>query len=344
MGNSIAANVMITDSATTNEIANSINTGNFLIVSGYTPPSSITLTPSHSLPTGIDSGQQLTYTAQINGGLAPYTFTYNFVNATNVVTSTTFTNVYQTQNTLVYTGIATNTIIANVIVTDAHPTTINSIYTGILTVNQTLVTPSLSPLVTSALIGQSITYSVTKPTTGTPNYGYNWLIEDSSNNIVYNTGSFVGTSSLIFSPTYASTYTINVIAQDSALTPEQANSIQASLIVTAPPPTGGGGVTPPYTTTVTTTIPSNSTSPIVTPLIIPGEALFVSILNVMFKTTYSIAGTPIPLWIPIELVIMAITAAIYKAEKNKSSRRKHYGYTATLAILIIFLYLVASIV
>ena len=78
VGNTLAANVIITDSATTPETVNSVKTGTITIDQALGTP---TITPSAA--NTLDAGQSITITATLPGGstgTSPYTYNYLVVN------------------------------------------------------------------------------------------------------------------------------------------------------------------------------------------------------------------------------------------------------------------------
>ncbi len=76
-GNTISANIVITDSATTNEVFNSVGTPTITINPSFVPMSTPVLLESNTL---LDSGQWETLNTTITGGASPYTV--NFFNVT----------------------------------------------------------------------------------------------------------------------------------------------------------------------------------------------------------------------------------------------------------------------
>ena len=82
--NAVYANVVVTDSATTNEIANSINTNILTIIPPYPTPSLSTPVPDNVL---LMPGQGVTYNVILTGGIGP--FTVNLMNGGTLVSSLT---------------------------------------------------------------------------------------------------------------------------------------------------------------------------------------------------------------------------------------------------------------
>ncbi|MGD0729153.1 MAG: hypothetical protein ABR981_03705, partial [Candidatus Micrarchaeaceae archaeon] len=241
-GNTVEANIIITDSATTNEITNSIYSGTLTIISGYTPPTTPTLTLSNTL---IDQGQSILFTANtIPGlGLSPYSYAYNVyaynvLNSANALianmlfTANTYTSNswFWTPNANLYAG---NTMFyANVAITDAHPTTVNSVanYFGY---NSLLI--AAVPTESNALIdlGQ-VSLLTAQPSGGTLSYSYNWYANYGSSVTCSGTGNQISGAT---SSTYlASTTTTNSYAYrvtDSASVHVSACSLGNTITVNA---------------------------------------------------------------------------------------------------------------
>ena len=255
-GNTFRANVIITDGATTNVIANSVYSSTVTITSSYSAPPTPALILSNVL---VDQGQSTLLTGIVTGGIGSYTYNFQIVNAISgtQIANMLYTSDSSLQATWLYTPLAAtlgNTLKANVVITDAHPTTVNSVYNSI-GYNSLLLPTSVIPLSSTQSVGSPITVTSSYPNSGTATYGYDWLVYDSNNNIVYNTGSFSSANTLAFSVPYQGTFYANVLVQDSATTMTTANSVPVVIIGTAPQSsggsTGGGGIVQ------TTTIPAN---------------------------------------------------------------------------------------
>ena len=125
-------NVIVTDSATTNTMANSIN----IAVSVYSPPTTPTLILSNTL---IDQGQSILFTANIvaGQGTPPYTYAYNVYayntlnNGNFPIANMLFTGNSYTSNAWLWTPsntyIGNSVFIANVLVKDTASVTANSV-------------------------------------------------------------------------------------------------------------------------------------------------------------------------------------------------------------------------
>ena len=243
-GNTLQANVIITDSSSTPETTNSVKSGTLTIVSGYTPPSTPTLS---SCPSSIhlDVGQSVSCTASVSGGTSPYTYNWLISNSiTNAITANMLlTGISSTSNTFTYTTSSADTSNSpeqfNVIVTDSNPTTVNSIYSSTFTTNPALGTPTLSSsptLPSTQTVGNTITFTASW-TGGTSSYTANYIITNTvTGNLVANmlfTG-ITGTSNsfawTIPSVDAGNTLQANVIIIDSASTPETVNSPYGSTI------------------------------------------------------------------------------------------------------------------
>ena len=129
--NTIRANVFVTDNSESPVTLNSVNTPTITINNGALAPS---LSLSNSI---IDQGQSILFTAQPNGGTAPYTYNYQIVNSITgaTIVNQLYLSVSGTSNTFLWTPSTDlyigNTFEANVIVTDALSTIANSVYSSI---------------------------------------------------------------------------------------------------------------------------------------------------------------------------------------------------------------------
>jgi hypothetical protein len=258
VGNTIAANVLVTDSAAIPTSANSPHSGIQKINSGITP-----LAPSISTPNTpyVDVGQAIVFVGEAGGGTGQ-SYTYNFI-VVNTETGSLFanmlyTNVQWTSNTFTYvttTANARNTIVANVIVTDTTLSEIaNSIKTPAITINPALSTPSISPTLANTITaGNTITFSTTF-SGGTPKYTYTWQVYNSTTNAIINTTTHSALSSntdiFVFmanSLIGGNTIYANVTVSDGASPPDSANSALSGIITV-----NAGGSTSTTTTTTTT--------------------------------------------------------------------------------------------
>ena len=183
IGNTVEANVIVTDSAYSPETANSVKSGILTIT--YTPLSTPVLSSCPSSPI-LDVGQTASCTITVSGGVAPYTYNWLISNSITgaIVANMLFTGVPSTSNTFSYTAVSADTsngpLAFNVVVTDSHPITINSVYSSAFTVNPALTTPSISPSNPTINSGQSVTFSSTW-SGGTPTYGASLYSSQTSN-------------------------------------------------------------------------------------------------------------------------------------------------------------------
>ena len=171
-GNTLAANVFITDSAYSPETTNSVKTGTLTVITGAPTTPTLSNCPSSAK---LDVGQTVSCTASLTGGTSPYTYNWLISNsATDAITSNMlFTGVASTTNTFTYTTVSADTsnspLKFNVIVTDSASTTVNSIYSGTFQVKAAMTTPTISSLNPIIDSGQSVTFSSTW-SGGTPDY------------------------------------------------------------------------------------------------------------------------------------------------------------------------------
>ena len=245
-GNTVNAIVIITDSATTNEIANSVNTIKLTINTALATP---TISPSAA--TTYDNGQSVTIATYETGGTAPYT--YNFL-VFNSITNALIANQLGTSNTFTFTAntfMVGNTFKANVLVTDNLQTAANSVNSGTLSFNPTMTTPSIttpSPLTQGT--GNTIIWT-TSFSGGSSSYTYNWNVYNSiTGTILANmleSNSFAGNSFSWVIPAVdvGNTVYANVIITDSATTPVTINSVLSGTITIVP------AYIPPSTPTLT---------------------------------------------------------------------------------------------
>ena len=244
------ANVIVTDSASTTETANSVYSVPFS-VNAY--PTATSLTPSNTI---LDSGQYVTYNVLISGGTLPITANLILVsnsipiqiNGVNAIPGNTYNTIVTSSDGIIAFNsllITTSNSIGgsvtfNVIAVDSAntPVTFNAV-ANTITVNPAL-SVTIAPTSNILDVGQILTLT-TSVTGGTPGFS----IAYSGNGLcgilsaTSNTLSADGTNTIVFTPNTAitSACTANMMASvtDSAST----NSIASanSVITVYPKPT-----------------------------------------------------------------------------------------------------------
>ena len=278
IGNTVQANVIVTDSAYSPETANSVKSGILTIT--YTPLSTPTLSSCPSSPI-LDAGQTVSCTITVSGGVAPYTYNWLISNSItdSVVANMLFTGVFSTSNTFAYSTVgadaANGPLVFNVVVTDSHPTTINSIYSSAFTVNTALTIPSITPSNPTINSGQSVTFSSTW-SGGTTDYTAKLYSSTTStcntgSTLVQTLSSLTSGSATFSSVSPTSTIYYCIFVTDSATTSVTVNSINSEVTVNTSPqisnPYSGGstgyfGPNSTLTSSTTSTTSSSSTSTI----------------------------------------------------------------------------------
>ncbi len=242
-GNTVQANVIITDSASSPETTNSVKTGTLTITSSsYAPPSTPTLSscPSSSK---LDVGQSVSCTATVSGGTSPYTYNWLISNSvTGAITANMlFNSVSSTSNTFTYTTLSADTSNSpeefNVIITDAHPTTVNSIYSGNFYIAAALTTPTLTASNTPSVdTGQYELFSAGW-TGGTSTYTANYQVFNTITGTLVANALYTGLSGTsntflwqVPAADAGNTISANVFITDSASTPVTVNSAKIATI------------------------------------------------------------------------------------------------------------------
>ncbi len=184
-------------------------------VSVSSPPPSLTASFVYS-PSTPQVGQQVTFTASVSGGTAPYTDSWSFGDG-STGTGPSVTHTYSSAGSFTVTltvkdsGVPQQTVTSQktVTVTNPPPTLAASF--------------SFSP--SSPQTGQQVTFTASA-TGGTTPYSYTWTFGDGS----------TGTGASV-SHTYTAAGTFNVVltAKDSS-SPQQTASSQQSVSVSSPPP------------------------------------------------------------------------------------------------------------
>ena len=238
IGNTVQANVIVTDSASTPETANSVKSGTLTIT--YNPPSTPVLSSCPS-SAKLDVSQTVSCTATVSGGISPYTFNWLIVNSiTGAITSNMlFTNVASTSNTFEYdvahADVSNSPEMFNVIVTDSYPTTINSAYSGNFYSAYLMPAPSITPSNPVVDSGQSVIFSSTWANGFSPYTAKLYSSSTSTCNtgsVLVQTLSSLASGSAIFtavSPASNTYYCIFVT--DSATTPMTVHSTNSEITV-----------------------------------------------------------------------------------------------------------------
>src|SRR5436309_2750679 len=184
-------------------------------VSVSSPPPSLTASFVYS-PSTPQVGQQVTFTASVSGGTAPYTDSWSFGDG-STGTGPSVTHTYSSAGSFTVTltvkdsGVPQQTVTSQKTVTVTNPP------------------PPLSASFTyspsSPQVGQTVSFTGSA-SGGTSPYSYSWSFGDGS----------TGTGSSV-THTYASTGTFNVVltVKDSS-SPQQTASSQQSVSVSSPPP------------------------------------------------------------------------------------------------------------
>ena len=238
--NAVEVNVIISDSATTNEIVNSVYTMVLTIppFNGYTPPSAPTLSLSNTF---IDQGQSILFSATVTNGNQLFSYNYEIVNSiTNtIIQNQIYTNVQSNSNTFLWTPAAnlytSNTFAANVVIMElgGFANTVNTVYTAFGYNSAFTTTPTLSFSNTIADNGQYETLTASGATGGTSPYTYSFIIFNSiSNTVVAN--QLTSSNSFTFQSTSLwvtnSPLNANVIVTDGATTNEITNSVNTASV------------------------------------------------------------------------------------------------------------------
>ena len=250
LGNTIAFNVVITDSATTPETTNSVYAKTLSLNSALAP----TISSVPSLSATLDVGQSIVFTAMAGGGTAAYTYNYILSNSiTNTqIGNQLYLNVAGTTNTFTFVVPSAdlgNTIEANVFVTDnsAVPATANSAYIKTLTIKPQLLSTSWTAS-NSVLDYNQYQLLSAAITGGTSTYTYNILVYNAIGSLVANqleTGLSSTSNTFFFQVTPAmqsGTYTANVYITDSATTQVTVSNtltftVDTTLVAAPPTPT-----------------------------------------------------------------------------------------------------------
>ncbi len=243
-GNTVQANVLVTDSAYSPSTVNSVKSGTLTITQGL---NLVSWTDSNAL---IDVNQYQKLTATLQYGTAPYTYniliynpsgtlTYNSLDAGDSSTSNAF--VFQQ-------GTPTGQWMANVIITDSAglPQTVKSSIT--YGVNAVLAAGAITPAAPAIDSGQSITLTA-NPSGGTTAYAYKWYTIAGSTAPTCTAGNVISSatsSTYAASPATTNSYAYQVT--DSATT--NAVLCSAGDTVTVNAALGTPALTPSATQTI----------------------------------------------------------------------------------------------
>ncbi|MCL4375717.1 hypothetical protein M1394_02875, partial [Candidatus Marsarchaeota archaeon] len=217
-GNTVQANVIITDSATTPETTNSVNSAVLTLNVALGTPS---ITPSNPI---MDGGQSITFSSSWSGGTPDYTAK---LYSSTTSTCNTGSTLVQTLSSLSsgsasFSSISpTSTTYYCIFVTDSatSPETTNSVNSEVV-VNPTLVANSITPSSPKIDSGQSITLTA-NPSGGTTTYSYKWYTISGSGGVTCTSANIISgatSSTYSASPTSTNSYAYQVI--DAATTPE----------------------------------------------------------------------------------------------------------------------------
>ena len=237
VGNTVYANVIVTDSATSPSTVNSIHTA------------TLTLDPGmyafiHLTNTTLDIGQSTTLTATAYlpatttpAGTSPYTYNFLVYNSLtgSLVFNALYTGVAAASNTSVLKPSISDVggLTMNVLITDSASTPVVAVSSSLdAIVNTALSTPTISPTSSQQVeVGQTVIFN-TYVTGGTSPYTYNFLVYNSVTNaevanMLTTSNSFAYT---IASAEAGSTLYANVLVTDSAYTPAAVNSVHSGVI------------------------------------------------------------------------------------------------------------------
>ncbi len=217
-GNTIVANVFVTDSASTSVTVNSLHTSTITVNSVLQTP---TISASNTL---VDTGQYVNFAAYDTGGTLPYT--YNFI-VYNSITNIQVANMLTSSNSFLWqaTGNAGNTLVSNVFVSDhaSISVTMNSLHSSQIVAYSTPVV-SLTVQTGSGIVTNSILYGNSVITTaavtggsGTGNFIYAFTLNNAEAQNTVSPSTLSSTNTLN-SNTIPGNYVFNVIVTDTGTT------------------------------------------------------------------------------------------------------------------------------
>ncbi len=217
-GNTLVANVFVTDGASTSVTVNSLHTFTITVNSVLQTP---TISASNTL---VDTGQYVNFAAYEIGGMLPYT--YNFI-VYNSVTNIQVANMLTSSNSFLWqvNGNAGNTLVANVFVTDSASTlvTVNSLHSSQIvaysTPSASLTVQTGSGIATNSILyGNSIiTTAAVTGGSGTGNFIYAFTLDNAEAQNTVSSSTLSSTNTLD-ALTVPGNYVFNVIVTDTGTT------------------------------------------------------------------------------------------------------------------------------
>ncbi len=215
----------------------------------YTPDEQLSVTISPSNATIIDVDQYIQFTASASGGEPPYSYQW-YANDSAITGATT--------SSFTFTPDYPSTYDVSIVVTDASEAQARSNATSV-TVNQGL-SIDINQETTTTKVNQPVQFTVLA-SGGTPPYAYQWHSRlHASGEIVASATS----STFIFTPTAAGTYTIYVTVEDSVNSQVELD-FPLMLTVTALAEATPSPSATPATTAAPT--PTSTSSPTPTPIL-----------------------------------------------------------------------------
>ena len=235
-GNSLEANIVVTDSATTNQVISSP----YSYLGFNSLPNIPTITITNSL---LDAGQYSTITATVSGGTLPYSANFVISNTVtgNPINSILITSSNPSGTVFIPSYVAGNTVQANVVVNDSATTNAvaNSVYTA-FAFNAAL---SIVSLASSNGVATSSEWETINAiwSGGVSTYTVNFIVTNSVNgNIISNSlqsGLALTSASFMFHLSATSndlgTLNANVIVTDSASTNAIVKSTNTIIVSTS---------------------------------------------------------------------------------------------------------------
>ncbi|MDE1870157.1 MAG: hypothetical protein KGH71_04200, partial [Candidatus Micrarchaeota archaeon] len=269
VGNTLKSNVIVVDSATVPNTANSVDSG--LVTVNSVP--TLSISASNTL---LDSGQSVTWTITANGGTGAHfdTQLLNQTGSSSQVQSNVLILTLGGSNTISFvtkSPVQGNTFSYNALSTDLGttvPYAFNSI-TSSITVNSVPSVSSFTQSNSALAVNDFDTYTLTlAASSGTGPFTVNFVY--TNNGVVANTVSGVaigGSASNTIQFTTGGTYTINAIVTDAGTTTSYlfnsvtlTSTVGNQLSIAAPTPSSQS-VTQGGTATITATAPTTGTSP-----------------------------------------------------------------------------------